>query len=626
MTNEGAIYPDLIPVEAILFRHPVDPCEWAEQNYYFATKDSATAGYWNRSEYNYSEAPLRCLIDDEVDEVVMNWATQIGKTSILNAMAMFVADQFRRNVIIVCPDEMMAREHYDTKLEPALEQCSAFRGKLLAKSKRQKGLVRLPESWIMYAWTGSATTVSGRSAPVVLITEVNLASKKKSDEGDRVQMARDRTKGFDRRMVTIVIEGKPTIEGECRITEAYERSNQQTFQVPCPICGEYQELVEGGPDKPYGLKWSKGPGGKSEPTTARHSAYYRCIHCEGDIAEQNKVLMLRRGVWCPAGQQVNSDGELEGEPDKPKTISGFHMSSLYSSVLTWGDYAYEYLRVKDAPRNEFRAFVNGWRCKPWKLDAHKVHFEELREHCENYKLTQVPSVEVLEMVMTVDTQGEGNGLWWVVRAWGTFGSSWLINYGFVQSFDDLETVVLPIIYRGPKDRFYRVNRVLVDSGGHRTEEVYQWCSRDPYSRTPVKGAHQYTQKGVVTYSTAPNWGIPLWNVDAGIARDELYEGFVRIPKGEHGFWSLPEDVGEEYLRGVSAWERREERDPRSGRKRYRWHSKDPKNEHLGDCEVYQMAAMTYYRVRSRDPKAPIEVDAETDFLMPDGRRYLITER
>lgn len=55
-----------------------------------------------------------------------------------------------------------------------------------------------------------------------------------------------------------------------------------------------------------------------------------------------------------------------------------------------------------------------------------------------------------------------------------------------------------------------------------------------------------------------------------------------------GHWSLPREIGQDYLKQITAEHRVEERDLR-GRVRYRWHQKHRDN-HLLDCELMLMTA------------------------------------
>lgn len=577
---------------AFLPREPEPILAWLETNVRFSGKTSAVTGYWNHASFPYSKEPLEALADPAVREVVANWATQLGKTSLLNGFVSWTASQDPQPILLAFPDENSAKEHRETKLIPFLEQVEDLAPRVPPKAKRKKTSVDLGESIIYYAWSGARWTVSGRSAATVLITEVNLHTRAKSGEGDPVEMARDRTKAFPTSKV--YVEGKPTVEGDCRVTAAYDQTDRRTYHVPCPHCGEFQPLEFGSKESAHGLKWEKDANGDPLDT----SVHYVCRACKGRIDEGHKTLMLLRGVWSPDGQTVAKDGALVGSPKRDGRRRGYHLSSLYSPLVSWAEFVRRWLAAKRESVEALKAFVQSWLAEPWKQKAVRVGEDDLARHKAGYKMGELPA-PALAIICTVDVQEAG--YWYVVRAWGYRGSSWLVWYGYrLRRKNDLDGLaeILAQPVRGPSGEDYRINTCWIDAA-YDTSTVYDWCDAHP-GCVPVRGEHQYNQLALVAPSSARGPNKPLLKIDAGQAFDELYDRRLAIPMREPGAWAIPDDIGHEYLRSLASWERkpmeRKGAQARPGAAKYLWASKSKEHEHLADCEKVNAAAAFHYRL------------------------------
>ena len=232
------------------------PQDWLPKNFRFDSKSGALPGYWSHIAFPYSLGVLEALYDPDVKEIVMCWGTRLGKTAIITGYTAWCVENDPCPIQITCPDQDSANEHYDTKLEPALESCSATCKRLLPKHRRLKERVDLGSLYIYYGWLGAPRTLSARSIAKQIISEANKGGHTKTLEGDVIRQARDRGKDW---MISpsykLIIEGTPNVRGECRITAALEQSNQCRYNVPCPHCGHYQPLRMGDRTSRGGLKW-----------------------------------------------------------------------------------------------------------------------------------------------------------------------------------------------------------------------------------------------------------------------------------------------------------------------------------------------------------------------------------
>lgn len=582
------------------------------KNIFFPAKTGASPGYWSHQTFPYSRAVLQACENPRFREIVLAWGTQLGKTSNLGAFIAYVASENPVPILIATPDEQSAEEHQRTKLIPMLQMVSSLAKKVPPPRRRNKKYVDLGDQIIYYAWSGARWTVSGRSAGIVAVTEANLHTRDASAEGDPVEMARDRVKGFAN--YTIFIEGKPTETGACRVYRSLGQSDDRRYQLPCPHCKNYQVLVLGQKDTDYGIKWKYNTGRE----IIADSVYFLCSHCHEKIYDKHRPLMLARGQWVPAGLTCRPDGVLEGEQLRASDKAGFQLSSMYSPNIPWRDFAAKFVDSKRQGPDALKNFVQAWLAECYDVGGREVRDSDIDEHREEYPLGFVPSDKVIALVCTVDVQQDS--LFYVVRAWGYQANSWLVRYGMLQSFSDLDTM-LETVYEGVGNSRHKVQVCLIDSGdGNRTGQVYEYCyTRQPWCM-PLKGQHQYRQSGLMILSKVPDIQLPLWNIDAGQVRDQFYERRLRIKRGDPGFWAIARDTGTDYISAMISWKRKEERDKHNVVKT-RWVSLSQRYEHIADCEIYQEAAAYHfgftYQMPPSDTK-PVEIPERKRW---DGRGW-----
>ncbi len=554
--------------------------KWVRNNIYFSGRSSAVAGYWSDSRFPYSKGVLEAITDPHVREVVLNWGTQLGKTVILGSYVAWIAVNDPGPVLIACANYHMATEHYKVKLEPMLEACRATSVMLLPRHRRKMDLVDLGSMWVHYAYSGSKSTLSDRSIRFLLINEVNLWDRAKDHEGDPVRMARDRTKAFPNHK--IIMEGKPTIVGECRITAAMERTDQRTFHLPCPECGHFAKLD---PDR---LRWDGG----DDVILAKASAYFECESCGCRQTDEHRMSMISQGKWV-AGRET--DG----------TVVGFHLPSCYSSLLTWGDFAVDAIVSRQGTVADLQSHWNSWRAEAFEDYGKIADHEQVLSHRKDYKRGECPC-EPLAIVVTADVQQDH--CYYVVRAWAQRDVSWLLDWGVVLRLEDLAELK----YKKYGD--YSPTYGFIDSG-YRTEEVYRFCLGARW--ISIKGGPD-TQIQPAVWSKAS--GEKLLMVNSSHFKDDLQYRLFLGHDGA-GSWNLPMDVDGDYVDHLLAEVPVEEEDA-NGYMIRKWKQIHRANHWL-DCEVYQLAAALILGIRHWEPSGKESgVSGEPVASRGDGREWL----
>ena len=133
----------------------------------------------------------------------------------------------------------------------------------------------LPRRFAQGACGQVATQREKTHRHVVIIDEAD-APDPAPEEGDFISLFMRRNFTFANGLT--IIGGTPLILETIRVLRFYEMSDQRQFQIPCPRCGKFFELLW------KHLQWLDG---KPEPVIAE------CPHCEGSIQPREKADCTR---------------------------------------------------------------------------------------------------------------------------------------------------------------------------------------------------------------------------------------------------------------------------------------------------------------------------------------------
>ena len=278
-------------------------------------------------------------------------------------------------------------------------------------------------------------------------------------EGDPVNLAIQRTATFANRKIFMI--STPTIKYFSRIESAFDEGDKRYFFVPCPNCGHMQTL-----------KWSQVKWLKGEPS----KAYYECEKCQEHWQDYQKADILTQGKW--QATQVSKDNG--------RTVS-FHLSSLYSphGWTSWGDIASEFSEVhKDPPR--LQVWTNTKLAETWEdMSGEAIDPTGLMVRREQYG----PRLPKDVAVLTCGVDVQDNRLELEIVGWGWSEESWSIDYHVL--YGDPSTPELWAELDQVLSRQYEHERaipnlgimaVCVDSGGHYTDHVINYCHERRHKR------------------------------------------------------------------------------------------------------------------------------------------------
>lgn len=539
--------------------------EWADRNRVVAAGTSPEPDRWRTSRVPYLREIMDAVSDPSVERVVVQAGSQLGKSELLLNVIGYFADADPSPILFVQPTEIASRSFMKERIEPTFRSTPALAGKL-AEGLRDKGntilLKTFPGGYLACAWATSAVSLASRPIRVVLLDEVDRYADSIGRDGDPIAQAIQRTANFHNRKIVAV--STPTIDGFSPIARLLEDTDQRRYHVPCPRCGVYQVL-----------EWSGVVYKTAAGDVDLGDVHYRCGHCEGRIEERDRPSMLAQGEW---------------KPDEPgRAHRGYQISALYSPWVRWRDLATEWIKATtERDRRGLQEFVNLRLGEAWTEGGEEVNAELLEQNREDYVGEVPPGV----LLLTAGVDVQDNRLEVEVVGWGAGKESWGIAYrvlpgdtstpGPWQQLDAL----LAISWGG-----MALWCACVDSGGHRTSEVYEFCrARLARNVFAVKGRAGAGLPIAGKPTTSNQMRIPLYPVGVDTAKEALFSRLSLRTPGP-GYCHFPRDLvtgyDSGYFKGLCS-ERRKLK-VRAGRRMHEWIQVRPRNEPL-DCRVYATAA------------------------------------
>lgn len=498
--------------------------------------------------------------DPLIEKIVLCFGAQLGKTETELNMIGYALDQTSFPTMMVYPTDTVAKFASDKRVKPMIKSVKSISDKFDENSK----LLELDfnnGNYMVLAGANSPSNLSSRSIKYLFFDEIDKYPAFAGKEADPIKLATERTKTFVDKKIVMV--STPTVESG-NIWQAFMSANERRqYYVPCPHCGVSQIL------KFKQIKWPEEHNDNAD--MIRDTAYYECEHCGERIYDKHKMEMLRRGEWRAVNESQS----------KVRSVS-YHLSSIYSPWVTFGDVAYEFKNSKDTPATLMN-FINSWLAEPWRSSKTKST-QNLEFTQSNYPCGVVPDKAVL-LIASVDVQLDH--FWWEVRAYAPGVKSYLIDYGQASTWEDLEEIIINREYPSEYGEPRQVMKAGIDSG-FRTDEVYQFCSRFPEVCIPVKGSSNHStmaapytmtslEKGVVG-------GLKLYVLNTDYWKDFIFARMIR-PVDEVGTIHLYKDCPQEYSDHLRSEEKQEIRNVKTGAVTVQWKplTSHPVNHLLDTC-------------------------------------------
>jgi phage terminase large subunit GpA-like protein len=590
---------DFLAAEILnLWRPPeaITGTQWAEKNRVMSRENCPLPGPYRVSVTPFIKEILDCVTDPIVEKIVCQKSAQVAWTDgVVNNSVGYYVDHEPSPMLILFPTGKMAERYSKEKLAPMIRDSEALRGKIAEPKSRDSGNTILSKNF-----TGGHLELIGSNAPanlamspirIVIIEEPDRCAANSGGEGNSLKIVFERTKAFHNRK--IILGGSPTIKGLSEIEREMKLTDQRRFLVPCPICGEYQEL------KWSSVVWNKKHGrnhlvyGDYLPETAM----LKCISCEKKFSNAEKNEQLSKGFWNPTAEFTGA--------------AGFYLSELISPLpkSRLQDIAAKFLEAKKELKagNELLmiTFINTALGETWEEKGEGVEQRDIIDRVETYRKTSIDP-GILVITMAVDVQDDR--LECEILGWGMDNESWSLDY-IVLEGDPEQPKVWGELDKLLGRKFKRSGAVLriactcVDSGAH-TNAVYSYVLPRQVRRVyAVKGKSTEGDPIVGKPSRRSIMkGLKLYPVGTDTAKTVVY-GRLKIEKPGPGFCHFPDHYPDEYFKQLTS-EELVTRYVRGTAKRV-WKKKRPRNEAL-DLRVYNIAAINILNPNYKVLKAKAE--------------------
>ena len=349
--------------------------------------------------YSYQRQIADAIGDPEKERVK---AARIGFSALLAAAIGSYCINDPSPILAVQPTQDDCRDFVVSDLEPMFKASPALAGIFGDESRTgQRGKTRntvlsrqFPGGSLKIVPSKSPRNLRRHTARILAIDEADAMPD--GPEGSPIELVIKRTLTFSDRK--IILGSAPLDEETSNVCEAYAASDMRVFEVPCPACGTFAEILW------RHIEWPPG-----EPDRAA----YRCEACNALIEEGHKPGMVEAGRWQATRPEVRGH-------------AGFRLNALVSLLhnARWSVLAAEFLKAKDLPEL-LRVFVNTVLAEPWRSAGDEIDETGLLGRVERFGLDRIPP-DVLLISVGADVQDDRIEVSYV--GWAKDGTAFVLRH------------------------------------------------------------------------------------------------------------------------------------------------------------------------------------------------------
>lgn len=557
------------------FKTPPDMTvsEWADAYRMLSPEASAEPGRWRTDRAPYQRAIMDALADDRCYKIVVKSSAQVGKSEvILNSIGYYI-DYDPAPMMYLLPTDSMAATFSKDRVSPMIRDTTVLKKKVDDAKSRNTGNTIFHKKFegghLTFVGANAPSQLASRPIRILFADEIDRFPDSAGTEGDPLQLAIKRTTTFWNRKIIEV--STPTIKGASKIDKEYESSSMEHLNVACPHCGEFQTY-----------EWEQLKFDHVSGTADFTLLGYQCRHC-GVI--EREVLWKKQPIkWI-------------AEHPERKDVRGFHLNELASPWKHWEEIIADFLEAKRQGREMLKVWHNTSLGLSWEEDGDLDIKDILLKRREFYNC-EVPK-EVLVLTCAVDVQD--NRLEYEVVGWAKDKASYGIKYGVLYGDPGKREVwamlddVLFSNYKRRDGLEMQIMTTCIDSGGHHTETVYQYCRKREMRRVwAIKGQGGSGISFIQRPTKRNKSGAWLFMIGVDVGKDTMASRLKTDFADEPGFCHFPMEpdrgYDEQYFTGLTS-ERRNIRTV-SGRIIINWVKKYEgiRNEPW-DLRVYNSAAL-----------------------------------
>lgn len=596
---------------------------WAEK--FRILSEAATPGPFRISMTPFMREIMDMFGDERVPEVRVMKSSQVGYSEALNN---FIGREIHQNpgpIMMIQPTLEMAESYSKDRIAVMIRD-SAQLAALIPQGGRSSNNTllhkRFPGGLLVLVGGNSPASLASRPIRVVVIDEEDRTSKSAGKEGDPEKLAKRRQITFAN--AKLVAGGTPVEKGNSKTERGFLRGDQRHYKVPCPKC-----------DKHIALEFEN----LQVSRNREHYGEFSCPECGEWIEHRHKRNMIKdtpmggRAYYEPAfGKRMGQDpekpdvnpgveikrddyewdeelGRYYAKDDRPYT---YYIWSAYSNFITWKEIADEYNEAGNDPEL-LQTFYNTLVGKPYEYVSHDLDAQTLFNRREGWTTENIPK-GILHVTAGVDTQDDRFEA--IVIGWGRDEEAWVLDYFEIHG-DPNDKETRAELHREmktrcytrqavldehgnvlKKERVFKVNGWMCDSGGHRTDAVYTLCRGRTFQRVyPCKGLSTPGNPIFSGFSYQKDAKVRLARIGTDTAKEGIYAKLAK-PEGESGGIHTNKDRPISFFEGLISEERSVELFQGRVVVRYKKKTANVRNEPL-DCFVYAWASLRQQKIDLR---------------------------
>ena len=591
--------------------------EFAKKYGVLSAESSAVTGRF--IPIKYQEDILFDGSNSDIDLLVFMKSTRVGFTTILKFIIAYHIVEDPCPQLVFQPNDTKAGDFSKKEIKPLLRDMKIV-GDRIYRGREDNTLnyKSYPGGFISSLGGKTPNNYASATAKKIMGDEYDRFPDDVGNEGDPAELMEKRKESYWDG--TVILGSTPTDETS-KINKQFHRTDMMFRFLPCPKCNHFQILEF------KNILWEKEvrQGVHTELTS---TARLKCTNCNELIDHSNKRKMDNFGQWrqtqkffcCDEWQDPISNNNwkkltLDSKHDnkgyaccntcnqpaeynrREKRKRGYHINALYSFQpnTTWETVAEKFIEARGNDEL-MKVFKNTWLGEIFEEKKIKISESKLLREREDY--TKVPqSVEVL--IMSVDTQD--TWLQYTIRGWGKGETSYGIAQGKIygettnkQSWDELYRLS-KITYEREDGRMFAPYWTFIDSGGHRTQYVYDFVSRPECQGRywAIKGESWENKdndvRPIAQLSKNKDMPVPLILIAVNKSKDIIYERLSKKQKGDYGYMYFNDNFDEDYFLQLTA-EKKVFKKNAKGYLEQTYIKERARNEAI-DLEVYNLAAV-----------------------------------
>ncbi len=610
--------------------------EWAARRRRWV-ETPGRSGWWDNDANPKAPGILDALGFPSVKEVINLAPPQDGKSEIALTWIAWILDQDPAPFMYVMQTDQDASDMGENRMKAMFEKTPWLKRQAVFSGRESwNGALPLTTTW---GWLTSGQSVSRLASKPVKYLSLDEEEKypkdfKSKGETNAVNLSLRRQESFSR---PVALRGCTPTDDTGSLTQAYlSAAVRFIFVSPCPHCGT-EQLMD--PKKLLAPEEYKD---NPDAVEELGLGFYQCVHCQEPWSQHDRDVSMSQATW------VVGDAPWAAEDVTPHPQEGMELRAYLRKFrpVRVGFWSWRGQRVGQSfskivarrirakgDKEALHDYLNGDIAQPWRDFTSRRTSDQLKplrlsEEHGGLPMGLVPgNGQTAALVATVDTQDD----WFKfeIRAFG-YGltrPSWGVRCGVVDldmlaanPFEALEEILWGTEYKDADGNIYPLRLVLIDSGGHRTTEVYDWGRlHKGYGVRVLKGGSKTMRNPFIssrldTYPPDKNGvrrpipgGLDLWWLKVDHYKEQLAYMLQRR-HDDPGAWIFSHEYPDSWLDEMASETKNAKGD---------WVKLPGRRNEAWDLSVYMVAAEDMLKVRLwKKPEAGQQAVGQR----PEGRR------